>query len=167
MGARLEKFAVECRRLLQAEPGAAGRKRVCELLSASLRDEAFVKEVVDDATSERHLAYEDKELGFCIFGHRYEIARSDVPPHDHGPSWAIYGQARGETKMTDYALVEAASPGKPGKVRATRSYAIGPGDAYLYNEGDLHAPLRERPTRLVRIEGMNMDRVERLKYAAV
>lgn len=167
MGARLEKFAAECRRLLQAEPGPAGRKRVCELLSAALSDDAFVREVVDDGTSERHLAYEDKELGFCIFGHRYEGARKDVPPHDHGPSWAIYGQARGETKMTDYALVEAAAPGKPGKVRATRSYAIGPGDAYLYNEGDLHAPLREAPTRLVRIEGLNMDRVERLKYAAI
>jgi len=166
MGTRLEQFAAECRRLLQAEPGPAGRKRVCELLSASLRDAAFVEEVVNDATSERQLAYEDAELGFCIFGHRYDHARADVPPHDHGPSWAIYGQARGETKMTDYALVEPAAPGKAGKVRATRSYAIGPGDAYLYNEGDLHAPLREGPTRLVRIEGTNMDRIERLKFAA-
>ena len=166
MGPKLEQFATECRRILKAEPGPAGRKRVCELLSTALRDAAFVEEVVNDATSERQLAYEDAELGFCIFGHRYERARADVPPHDHGPSWAIYGQARGETKMTDYALVEPAAPGKTGKVRATRSYAIGPGDAYLYNEGDLHAPFREGPTRLVRIEGTNMDRIERLKFAA-
>lgn len=164
MGQRLEQFAAECRHLLKAEPGAAGRHRVCARLCEWLRDDAFVREVVNDATSERALAYEDAELGFCIFGHRYEGARRDVAPHDHGPSWAIYGQARGETKMTDYALLEPAAPGQPGKVRATRSYAITPGEAHLYNEGDLHAPLREGPTRLVRIEGMNMDRVERLKY---
>ena len=36
-------------------------------------------------------------------------------PHDHGPCWAIYGQARGETEMSDYELLEPASPEKPGK----------------------------------------------------
>lgn len=167
MGMLLDRFAADCQRLLKAEPGAPGRARVCELLAASLRDPAFVREVVDDTTSERQVRYEDPELGFCIFGHRYEGARKDVAPHDHGPSWAIYGQAAGETLMTDYALLEPASKEKPGKVRAVRSYAIQPGMAHLYNEGDLHAPLREGPTRLVRIEGTNMDRVQRLKYVAV
>jgi hypothetical protein len=39
--------------------------------------------------------------------------------------------------------------------------------AYLYNEGDLHSPRRRGPTQLIRIEGMNMDRIKRLKYNAV
>ena len=91
----------------------------------------------------------------------------ESPPHDHGPSWAIYGQARGETVMTDWALVEKASEGKPGKVRFVRSYAMKRGDAHVYNEGDLHSPRREGPTRLIRIEGTNMDRVKRLPYEKV
>jgi hypothetical protein len=33
------------------------------------------------------------------------------------PPWAIYGQARGETEMTAWALVEPATADKPGKVR--------------------------------------------------
>jgi hypothetical protein len=42
-----------------------------------------------------------------------------------------------------------------------------PGNAYLYNEGDLHSPRRRGPTQLIRIEGMNMDRIKRLKFEAV
>jgi hypothetical protein len=37
----------------------------------------------------------------------------------------------------------------------------------LYNEGDLHSPRRDAATRLVRIEGTNLDLVKRLKYKAV
>jgi hypothetical protein len=39
--------------------------------------------------------------------------------------------------------------------------------AHVYNEGDLHSPTREGPTRLIRIEGTNMDRVKRLAYQRV
>ena len=39
--------------------------------------------------------------------------------------------------------------------------------AYLYNEGDLHAPRRDGPTRLIRLEGTNMDKVKRLKFELV
>ncbi len=38
--------------------------------------------------------------------------------------------------------------------------------AYLYNEGDLHSPSRAGSTRLIRIEGKNMEKVKRLKYEA-
>jgi hypothetical protein len=66
--------------------------------------------------------------------------------------------------MTDYALVAAPSDGKPGEVRAVRTYKLTPGTAYLYNEGDLHSPLRRGPTQLIRIEGVNMDRIKRQKF---
>ena len=42
-----------------------------------------------------------------------------------------------------------------------------PGDAHFYDVGVLHSPLREGATRLLRIEGMNMDRVKRQPYEAV
>jgi hypothetical protein len=46
-------------------------------------------------------------------------------------------------------------------------YKLTPGMAYVYDEGDLHAPTREGPTKLLRNEGTNMDRVSRLSYEAV
>ena len=69
--------------------------------------------------------------------------------------------------MTDYELVTLPADGKPGKARPVRTYKLSPGAAYLYNEGDLHSPRRRGPTRLIRIEGQNMDRVKRARFEAV
>ena len=166
MAQTLEQFAAACHRILQADPGPSGRQQVCTLLREVLQDEAFVSTHLGDKVPERKILYEDPELGFCILAHVYHDARTS-PPHDHGPSWAIYGQARGETEMTDWELVEPASTDKPGKVRPARTYTLTPGTAYVYNEGGLHAPRRSGPTRLIRLEGVNMDKVRRLRYESV
>ena len=123
-------------------------------------------ELAFDEVPERKVIYEDPELGFCILAHVYKGPR-ESNPHDHGPSWAIYGQARGETEMSDWELVEPASENKPGKVRHLRTYSLKPGQAHVYNEGDLHSPRRTGPTRLIRIEGENMDKVRRVPYQGV
>ena len=166
MAHTLEQFAAACHRILKTDPGPTGRQQVCTLLREVLQDAAFVTAHLGDDVSERKLLYEDPELGFCILAHVYTDARTS-PPHDHGPSWAIYGQARGETEMTDWELVEPASTDKPGKVRPIKTYKLTPGTAYVYNEGDLHAPRRTAPTRLIRLEGVNMDKVRRLRYESV
>ena len=132
-------------------------------LETVLKDPEFVKSNVGESTGPRDVLYEDPELGFTILAHAYEGA-SESSPHDHGPAWAIYGQASGETEMTEWEVVEPASEDKAGKVRKLKTYALKPGMACLYNEGQLHSPRRESSTRLIRIEGMNMDRVKRLRY---
>jgi hypothetical protein len=166
MTTSVEQFAAECHTILQSEPGPSGRRQICMRLEELLRDPGFVAAALSDTTPERQVLYEDPELGFCVLAHQYKGAK-DSPPHDHGPSWAIYGQAKGETEMTDFALVAPAAEGKPGKARPVRTYKLTPGTAYLYNEGDLHAPRRSGPTSLIRIEGLNMDRIKRLKFEAV
>jgi predicted metal-dependent enzyme (double-stranded beta helix superfamily) len=163
MSHTLEGFAAECRKILKAENNPAGRKKVCSLLQDVLTDESFVAKHLDDTTPERKILYEDPDLGFCILAHHYTGAK-ESNPHDHGPSWAIYGQAQGETAMTDWELLEPASPEKAGKVRKARTYKLTPGVAHVYNEGDLHSPSRAGATRLIRIEGTNMDKVKRLKF---
>lgn len=166
MGYTLEQFANECRRILAQDPGPAGRKTVCGLVQDVLRDESFVQKYLGDEVSDRRILYEDPELGFCILAHHYEGARVSNP-HDHGPYWAIYGQAVGETIMSDFALIEPAAEGKRGKVRYVKSYTLKPGMAHVYNEGDLHAPRREATTKLIRIEGRNLDKIRRFGYELV
>jgi hypothetical protein len=51
-------------------------------------------------------------------------------------------------------------------VKFANSYTLTPGKAHLYNEGDLHSPRRDGPTRLLRIEGSNLDKVRRFGYRA-
>jgi hypothetical protein len=166
MGQSLDEFAAACRRILSADAGPTGRQQVCALLRDVLKDDAFVARYLPDGAPERKILYEDPQLGFCILAHVYDGAR-ESNPHDHGPSWAIYGQARGETVMNDWTVVEPPHGGTPGKVRHARSYRLAPGVAHIYNEGDVHSPRREGPTKLIRIEGRNMDRVGRSAYTAV
>ncbi len=163
MGYTLEQVATECHRLLAETPGPEGRRQVCTLLQDVLKDQTFIATHLSDDGPERKIIFEDPTLGFCILAHVYKGAKQS-PPHDHGPSWAIYGQARGTTMMNDWALVEPAAEGRPGKVRHVRSYRLEPGMAHVYNEGDLHSPRRDGPTWLIRIEGTNIDKVKRLSY---
>jgi hypothetical protein len=162
----LEEFAAACHRLLAADPGPNGRQHVCALVRDLLKDDAFVARHLPDGAPERKILYEDPELGFCILGHVYEGARESAP-HDHGPSWAIYGQASGETLMNDWEIVEPPRAGQPGLVRHRRAYRLTPGMAHVYNEGDVHSPRRDGPTRLIRIEGRNMDTVGRASFTKV
>ena len=163
MAHTVEQLAQSFSKALKAQPGPDGRKKVCELLREALTDASFIATTFSDSTSDRHLLYEDPELGFCILAHNYKGAK-ESPPHDHGPSWAIYGQVQGETQMTDWDLVEPASADKAGKVRHRRTYKLMPGDAHVYNEGDLHSPSRITSTRLIRIEGTNMEKIRRHKF---
>jgi len=166
MAHTLEQFAAACHRILTADPGPTGRQQISVLLQEVLKDDAFVATHLGDNVPERKILYEDPELGFCILAHVYQGARTTAP-HDHGPSWAIYGQARGETEMTDWELVEPASAEKPGKVRKVKTYTLTPGTAYTYHEGQLHSPRRAGPTRLIRLEGLNLEKVRRLAYEPV
>ena len=166
MGMTLEELAAECRRILSSSPGPDGRKKVAGVIEDVLKDDAFVAKHITDDTPERKILYEDPSLGFCILAHNYQGAK-ESNPHDHGPSWAIYGQARGETVMSDWIVLQPAAAGKPGKVREARSYRLTPGVAHVYNEGDVHSPRRDGPTKLIRVEGTNMERVKRLSFESV
>ena len=75
---------------------------------------------------ERDLLYQDPDLGFCILAHNYAGPKT-APPHDHGPSWAIYAQVRGETEMCEYDLVQKATNDTPGKVAVKQDLSDAPG----------------------------------------
>jgi hypothetical protein len=162
----LDSFASECRGILKADPGPAGRDKVRAVVQEVLKDEKFLATYLNENTPDRQVIYEDAELGFCICAHLNRDAR-EANPHDHGSSWAIYGQAFGETEMSDWEIIEPAAEGKPGKVRRAKVYVLKPGMAHIYNEGDVHSPKRVTTTGLIRIEGKNTQKMKRLAYKVV
>ncbi len=164
MGYSLEQFGADCNKAIKDNRNLEG---VRQALEKALVDEEFVAaNIGPDESSPRKLLYEDSEFGFCIFAHS-RGNKAESPPHDHGPGWAIYGQVAGVTSMTEWRLVSKPDGDKPGTVEAVEVYDLKPGMARVYDVGDLHSPSREHPTRLVRIEGMNMDNVKRDKFVAV
>lgn len=157
----LEAFAKDLKQVLTKGHSPAELEKSRQIVEKALQDKGFVEKYLGkEADGERKIVYEDPDLGFCILTHVYKGPKTGKP-HDHGPSWAIYGQAFGETMMTDYDIVSPPKGDQPGKLKARETYKLTPGDARFYNIGDVHCPARESETRLIRIEGMNMDGVAR------
>lgn len=164
MGYSLEGFASECSGILKADPGPAGREKLRVLLEKVLVDKEFVAAHLGaDNTEARKVLYEDPDLGFCICVHVH-LDASEIPPHDHGPTWAIYGQVKGVTTMSEWRKVKPAEGDEPGQVALEKCYDMEPGAAVVYNEGALHSPKREGETRLIRIEGRNITTVKRDRF---
>lgn len=161
MGYTLEQLAADIRQTLGAGPADEGSSKLCELVEKALTDPDFLAETLGpERTAPREVLYEDADLGFCICAHVNQAGASS-PPHDHGHSWAIYGQAEGATEMTDWRIVAAAEGDRPARVEPERVYELTPGMACFYDVGAVHSPKRAGPTKLIRIEGSNLDRVRR------
>ena len=110
----------KCRTWLVENPGPDGRKKIAAYLEQLLTDQDAVDHLVPITAGERDLLYQDPDLGFCILAHNYPGPKT-APPHDHGPSWAIYAQVRGETEMCEYDLVQQATNDTPGKVAVNKT----------------------------------------------
>lgn len=163
MAYTLEAFADDIRSALKKDNSAAGLEAVKDCVEKALKDPELVATYVPASQEEdRRILFEDSELKFCICAHVYKDERNGSP-HDHGPTWAIYGQAAGETRMTDWKIVKPASGDEPALVEKIATYTMKPGDAHVYPVGAVHAPYRAGPTRLIRIEGQNCDHIARTK----
>ena len=166
MAYTLEQLSGDIRTALKADPGVGGKQAVVKLVSKVLLDKDFVdKHLRAEDCKPRKVLYEDPELGFCVCGHVYETA-AHGSPHDHGSSWAIYGVAVGDTEMTDWEIVQKGDGSNPSLVKPDKTYVMKPGDAHLYDVGVVHSPKRDGLTKLVRIEGENLDRIKRSNIKA-
>jgi len=157
----LEQLASDIHQTLKAQPLPQGGDALCAHVSRALKDEGFRAENFGaDKTQKRTIIHEDPELGFCICVHVYDGAAA-TGPHDHGGSWAIYGQAEGTTEMTDWRIALPVQGDTPARVEPVKVYELKPGDAHFYAAGDVHSPRREDSTKLLRIEGANLEHVTR------
>jgi len=167
MSYTLDQFSADIRSVLTANPGAAGQRQVCEFVSKALQDDTFVEQyLTSDQCRPRKVLFEDPDLGFCICGHVYEQGKNEVWPHDHGTAWAIYGLAEGETEMTEWGIVKEGDETNPTLVEPLTSYELRRGDCHLYEVGDIHSPIIGVGSKLVRIEGKNLDKVQRSNIKA-
>ena len=167
MAITLESFAADCHAALKSQPGTARSGAGAQAGEAGAGRPGIRRDL--HPAGHAGAAYACMRMpnsGFAILAHGY-VGPKGSKPHDHGPSWAIYGQAAGETIMTDWECLARPTDGAPGKASAIRDYVMKPGDAYLYDVGVLHSPERKGDTRLLRIEGLNMAKVKRFPYEAV
>ena len=158
MGYTLEDLCSDSRKRLNSKPGHEGREEVRQHLEKLLCDKEFVAEHCGpDAEIGKHRLYSDPELGFTVINFISPAGRVESPPHDHADSWAIYGQVTLHTSMRDWERGNRKPDGTEGDVIPIRSYDLGPGQAHLYDVGDIHSIHPADNCRYVRIAGTPED----------
>ena len=160
----LKPFIDDCRAALKRDPGPAGREKVRVLLERLLRDEDFLAAHCADSTPKGlYVLHDDPELGFQILAHINEKARGS-PPHDHGASWAIYGQAVSYTDMIEYRRTDDGADPKAARLEVTKKYRLNPGQAGIFQDGAIHSIDYPDGSQFVRVTGTNLDRISRSSY---
>ena len=160
----LDDFVKDAQAALKAHDGPTGREQVRALLEKLLTNKQFVDQAVGPAAplGTRKL-YEDKGLGFVVLAH-CNAKPHKSPPHDHGSSWAIYGQAINHTDMSEYRRLDAGTGAGEARLEKVTSYRLEPGHAGIYDVGAIHAIDYPEGSRFVRVTGRDLDYVQRLKF---
>ena len=63
-------------------------------------------------------------------------------------------------------IVKKGEGDAPSLVEPVKTYVLKPGDSHFYDVGVVHSPKRDGLTKLVRIEGRNLDHVQRSNIKA-
>jgi predicted metal-dependent enzyme (double-stranded beta helix superfamily) len=159
----LNQFIADCRAALSRDPGPNGREEVRVRLERLLANKDFVEEYCgDDVPRGLKVLYEDPELKFQVLAHINDKARVS-PPHDHGASWAIYGQASKYTDMIEWEREDDGSDPSHAKLRPAKKYRLNPGQAGIYQDGKIHSIDYPDKSRFVRVTGTNLDNINRIR----
>jgi hypothetical protein len=164
MAYRFDDFTADCHAILTQDPGAAGREQVGGKLQALLREDAFIARTcgADEATGATVL-YQDPALGFQVLAHIMNNPH-EGGPHDHGASWAIYGQAVGHTDMTEWRRLDDGSVDGKADIEIARTYRLERGEAGIFEEGQIHSIGYPGGARFIRITGCDLSTIPRGRY---
>lgn len=164
MGYTFEQFCADCRAALKEDNGEAGHDKVRRNLEALLRDETFLAaECGPDAEPGIRTLYRDKETGFNVLVHIYEKGKSG-PPHDHGRSWAVYGQAAEWTDMTLWKRLDDGADDASARLEKERSFRLEPGMAGTFEVGQIHSIHFPDGARFVRVTGTDLDAIPTKRF---
>lgn len=159
----LDQFVADCRSTLARDPGPKGRETVRTNLERLLGNSHFIQKYCgDDQPAGIKVLYEDPNLGFQVLSHIMGKARVS-PPHDHGKSWAIYGQAKEYTDMTEWEREDDGSDPTHAKLKPVKKYRLNPGQAGIYQDGAIHSIDYPDNARFVRVTGTDLDKIDRIR----
>ena len=164
MAYSFDEFQRDTRDALKQQPGPASRQAICRNLERLLHNEAFVAEYCGpDAKSGIRVIHRCPDTGYNVLVHVYERGKAG-PPHDHGKSWAIYGQASGNTLMTTWKRMDNGQAAGHAELNKEKSFRLDPGMAGIFEPGDIHSIEIADGSRFVRVTGTDLNEIETLVY---
>ena len=163
MAYTLDDFCSESRAILKAEPLSNALAQIAERLARLLANPAFVAGTFsDDMPPGKRVLHHDPETDFYVLAHVQEGSKVGKP-HSHGSSWAIYGNAREHTEMTEWRRTNPESEDRA-VLKAVSKYRLGPGQTRAYGPGVIHSTAHPRKAWVIRITGTDLDVLPRYHF---
>jgi predicted metal-dependent enzyme (double-stranded beta helix superfamily) len=130
-----------------------------------LANPAFVAETFSDDTPPGHrVLHHDPETDVHVLAH-VQAAGKSGSPHSHGASWAIYGNARGFTEMTEWRRTNASSE-EGAVLEPVERYRLEPGQTRAYGPGVIHSTAHPHKAWVIRVTGTDLDGIPRYRFSA-
>ena len=165
MAYELENFCADCNAALKADSGPDGRARVRENLERLLASDVFIAANFDSkAEPGKRTLYHDPETDMFVLAHINAHKNTPGTPHDHGESWAVYGQAGIYTDMTEWRRVDDANVDGHAELEAARTYRLDKGMVKAYGPNVIHSTYHPDGAWLIRVTGTDLDQIQRYRY---
>lgn len=159
-----DNFSRDCREALQNDTGPGGREQVRINLEKLLRNAEFIEQYCSESAKPGiETIYVDDKTDFNVLVHVYDTAKIS-PPHDHGTSWAVYGQAKSHTDMTVWDRVDDSIDSEKIELKQRMAYRLEPGMAGCFEPGDIHTINFPAGSRFVRVTGTNLAAIPTTRY---
>jgi predicted metal-dependent enzyme (double-stranded beta helix superfamily) len=163
MAYTLNEFCADSRAILEAQPLAAALPQIADCLSRLLIDPDFVSETFSgDMPPGKRVLHHDPELDFYVLAHIQQGGKTGKP-HSHGTSWAIYGNAKNRTEMTEWRRMNPETEDHA-ELAAANRYSRGPGQTRAYGVGMIHSTAHPEKAWVIRVTGTDLDNLPRYRF---
>lgn len=162
MAYTLDQFCADLHATITAK-GQKGLPEVAEKLKGLLTNPDFVKATFDDGMPPgKRVLWHDADTDAYVLAHVQQTGKGGNP-HSHGASWAIYGNARGYTDMTEWRRVNPATEDEV-VLEKSDAYRIGPGQTRAYGSGMIHSTAHPEKAWVIRVTGCDLDKIQRYAF---
>lgn len=158
----LDEFCSDLHRIIKEE-GQKGLPAVADKLKGLLTNPEFVTATFsEDMEPGKRVLWHDEETDAYVLAHVQQAGKGGNP-HSHGASWAIYGNARGYTDMTEWTRVNPESE-ESVVLEKGDAYRLGPGQTRAYGSGMIHSTSHPEKAWVIRITGCDLDKIQRYAF---
>jgi hypothetical protein len=162
MAYTLANFCTDLSATLKAK-GQSGLPDIAQTLSVLLKNPDFVAGTFSESTPiGRRELWHDPETDAYVLAHVQEGGKVGKP-HSHGASWAIYGNARNATEMTEWWRANPESDDHAELV-AMSKYSLAPGQTRAYGPGVIHSTAHPKDAWVIRVTGTDLDKLPRYHF---
>ncbi len=164
MSYTLQDFCAEIHQILVDGNNSEGREKVRAKMEQLLANKTFIEQFCGpDKPPGVYKLNEDPTTGAVVLSHVMGEGHTS-PPHDHGNSWAIYGQATEHTIMTEWERVDNGSDDENIAMEETKKFRLDPGQVGLFDVGVIHSIEYPDNARFVRVTGVDLEGIDRKAY---